>query len=176
MTEDLSYLVVSEMQRNGNDYDAALNKVTDLINEGYNVTKDGYYIPARYNNNPVLQDIIQDKAYSIQENYLLSFDPVPFGSDFDEVTSEQERTKFYQNLERFGMWQNSLDGKGLVFGIELPIAGFTPIQNYKGEKLFLRFDDTTYTLPNSGGMPIEITKNTIQKRRDKILKKGQQGN
>ena len=176
MTEDLSYLVVSEMQRNGNDYDAALNKVTDLINEGYNVTKDGYYIPTRYNNNRVSQDIIEDKAYSIQENYLLSFDPVPFGSDLDEVTSDQERTKFYQNLERFGMWQNSLDGKGLVFGIELPKVGFTPIQNYKGEKLFLQFDDTTYTLPNSGGMPIEIKEITIQTRRDRIMKKGREGN
>ena len=74
------------------------------------------------------------------------------------------------------MWQNSLDGKGLVFGIELPIAGFTPIQNYKGEKLFLQFDDTTYTLPNSGGMIIEVTGESIMSKRDKILKEGQKAN
>ena len=48
-----------------------------------------------------------------------------------------------------GVWRNSADGTSLVYGIVLPTVGFTPIENAQGQLLSFKFNDLSFTLPNT---------------------------
>ena len=149
ITDTLTYLALQEMQTNpGYDAGDGAEAAADLINNSYTLEND-YYIPNIYNGQSTNPEQIAAKASLIKDHYLQDFNPVAFRSDNPDITDEEYNEEMRDQMIENGVWRNSADGTSLVYGIVLPSVGFTPIENDQGQLLSFKFNDLSYTLPNT---------------------------
>lgn len=149
ITDTLTYLALQEMQTNpGYDAGDGAEAAADLINNSYTLEND-YYIPNIYGGNPTNPEQVAAKASLIKNHYLQDFNPVAFRSDNPDITDEEYNEEMRDQMIENGVWRNSADGTSLVYGIVLPSVGFTPIENDQGQLLSFKFNDLSYTLPNT---------------------------
>tara|TARA_R110000803_G_scaffold102634_2_gene170718 strand:- start:252 stop:2579 length:2328 start_codon:yes stop_codon:yes gene_type:complete len=149
ITDTLTYLALQEMQTNpGYDAGDGAEAAADLINNSYTLEND-YYIPNIYGGNPTNPEQVAAKASLIKDHYLQDFNPVAFRSDNPDITDEEYNEEMRDQMIENGVWRNSADGTSLVYGVVLPSVGFTPIENDQGQLLSFKFNDLSYTLPNT---------------------------
>ena len=145
----LSYLAIQEMQTNpGYDEGDGAEAAADLVNNAFTLEND-YYIPNIYNGQSTNPEQVAAKANLIKEHYLPDFNPVAFRSDNPDVTDDEYEEEMRNQMIENGVWRNSADGTSLVYGIVLPSVGFTPIENDQGQLLSFKFNDLSFTLPNT---------------------------
>ena len=162
ITDTLTYLALQEMQTNpGYDAGDGAKAAADLINNSFTLEND-YYIPNIYNGNPTNPEQIAAKASLIKNHYLQDFNPVAFRSDNPDINDEEYNEEMRNQMIENGVWRNSADGTSLVYGIVLPSVGFTPIENDQGQLLSFKFNDLSFTLPNTDVvLDTKKTKNTF---------------
>jgi hypothetical protein len=162
ITDTLTYLALQEMQTNpGYDAGDGAEAAADLINNSFTLEND-YYIPNIYNGQSTNPEQIAAKASLIKDHYLQDFNPVAFRSDNPDITDEEYNEEMRNQMIENGVWRNSADGTSLVYGIVLPSVGFTPIENDQGQLLSFKFNDLSFTLPNTDVvLDTKKTKNTF---------------
>ena len=149
IVDTLAYLAIQEMQTNpGIDAGDGAEAAADLINNAFTLEND-YYIPNIYNGQSTNPEQIAAKATLIKDHYLQDFNPVAFRSDNSDITDDEYEEEMRNQMIENGVWRNSADGTSLVYGIVLPSVGFTPIENSQGQLLSFKFNDLSFTLPNS---------------------------
>ena len=149
ITDTLTYLAIQEMQTNaGYDENDGAEAAADLVNNAFTL-EDNYYIPNIYNGNGTNPEEIANKANLIKDHYLEDFNPIAFRSTNPDITDDEYEEEMRNQMIENGVWRNSADGTSLVYGIVLPAVGFTPIENSQGQLLSFKFNDLSFTLPNS---------------------------
>ena len=149
ITDTLTYLAIQEMQTNaGYKEDDGAKAAADLVNNAFTL-EDNYYIPNIYNGNGTNPEEIANKANLIKDHYLEDFNPIAFRSTNPDITDDEYEEEMRNQMIENGVWRNSADGTSLVYGIVLPAVGFTPIENSQGQLLSFKFNDLSFTLPNS---------------------------
>tara|TARA_R110000868_G_scaffold407111_2_gene688216 strand:+ start:3305 stop:5641 length:2337 start_codon:yes stop_codon:yes gene_type:complete len=167
----LAYHAISEMATKNIGEGEASKLAAGVINNNFVLTDD-YFIPRLYNGRGVTTDKIENKANLLQRFYLDKFNPVPFKSNVSGVTEAQEKTAMTYNMKNNGVWRNTPDGTGLVFGIIMSGGAFAPIENAQGDQLKFNFDNLDYIVPNTDiPMNSSFVYNDAREMQKKSIKK-----
>tara|TARA_R100001591_G_scaffold20692_1_gene29438 strand:- start:5888 stop:8086 length:2199 start_codon:yes stop_codon:yes gene_type:complete len=148
--EVLTYYALNEM-RAGKSERQALNTAESLINDSFEI-QSTYFIPKIFDGSTLGQnqvDFIVDKAEILKDFYLKDFKPMAFKSSDQEISQNTLDEEMTYQLKNNGIWVNTADGKGLVYGLVFPDGSFAPVVNAAGKKFRFNFDDTSYNIPGT---------------------------
>lgn len=163
LLEVLTYNAINEIVTNNKGTGTAWRSSADLIADSFHV-EDTYYIPKIYNGEDISHMIDADggivaKANLIKDEYLMKFQPVPFGSGDPNVSEKQLSQEMFYQMKENGEWRNTPDGTGLIFGIVMSDGSFAPIVNKDNEFLTFKFNDTSMTLPGTDHQMKDLSRN-----------------
>jgi len=150
MKNTLSYYALNEILT-GKNKDQAINNAANLILDNYEIA-DTYFIPKIYNGERLGKnniDKIQEKAALIKDFYLNDFKPVLVKSKDPKAPIQDLIDELDYQMKNNGLWVNTEDGKGIVFGIKLRDGSIGLIENANGENLRIDFNDTSYKIPTA---------------------------
>jgi len=150
MKNTLSYYALNEILT-GKNKDQAINNAANLILDNYEIA-DTYFIPKIYNGERLGKnniDKIQEKAALIKDFYLNDFKPVLVKSKDPKAPIQDLIDELDYQMKNNGLWVNTEDGKGIVFGIKLRDGSIGLIENANGENLRIDFNDTSYKIPTT---------------------------